>query len=745
MRKLKRRRGATLGFVAILALVLIAIGVAFFVITKFLGGGREMANATDAGVLNVAKQAIRTPSRDALSFPNPDVGTNFALLGENPRNLNLLIYNRLVAQSMIVALNAKDEGTIDAARNAKRVWTALNDVGKFLRSNHENPNVMGSHFLNLAAANSLKMLGNNGVSMNSYGISFMHRGASTNVAINPVLLDTFASPPAIPTNKSGASSPSGDKYMAGYVPLSVALPTGESLTFSGVTVLPQDRPHLVSLGEFNDKSTDNFVTDLGYPAATIPANAFRASGQTREQHTKGFAGATACAIASSLNQEYQWQIPYGYIIIKNGPSVPAPKSLAATGKDIFSHALAKPGIAVNDEGFFARNLRGSVRGFPNDPLVDRPADWDTKDDQARIAWVEPLMRNAYSAVSSTNLIDQWADINRFCRRVEIIFPGVWELARRFDLPPRGPSFEHVRMPNGDVPTEEQLRTITSFTSNICEWEDYSSAMPKQVCLDKLADFRKGYDQYGSTSDNFVDAEGFNAVEYLKCEVMNKRSMCTNCATVATPPASGMKIFVHKNSYPAPKNAYNFGKQATPYEYLQMIDRAPSGNGCALNSIFQSLLRRCQQMSSKVDATALEGALRLQKLNLGADLYLFMQGDKLVMQAAPPPWMVAGSRADGTTPSIRGGCGTPYPVKYRLVNTATGDGKAGSGSAADDYPSVDYDENTDGGFPGYAWKSAPNIQCMDQAIWTPSTGFNNLLGELSFSNSCLSGGTFCQPN
>ncbi len=68
---------------------------------------------------------------------------------------------------MIVALNAKDEGTIDAARNAKRVWNALNDVGKFLRSNHENASAIGSHFLNCASANSLKMPGNNGVSLNS--------------------------------------------------------------------------------------------------------------------------------------------------------------------------------------------------------------------------------------------------------------------------------------------------------------------------------------------------------------------------------------------------------------------------------------------------------------------------------------------------------------------------------------------------------------------------------------------------
>lgn len=118
--KLRRSRGATLMLVRVVVLVIVVVvGVAFFWFSQIFGGGRELSHANDAGVMSVAKAALRNPKKDALQFDNPDVGTNFALLGGNPRSLNLMTYNRLFAQALIVALNARDEGTADAATNAK--------------------------------------------------------------------------------------------------------------------------------------------------------------------------------------------------------------------------------------------------------------------------------------------------------------------------------------------------------------------------------------------------------------------------------------------------------------------------------------------------------------------------------------------------------------------------------------------------------------------------------------------------
>ena len=149
MKLLRRRRGATLAFVSIICLVIIALGIGFFLLAKMMGGGRELVATVDSGTINVAKQALFLPSKKATSFPDADVANNFELLGDDG-NFNLSNYNRLVAQAMIVALNAKEEGTVEAAKNAEKVWTAAVQVGQFLRQNHESPSVMGGYFMNLA-------------------------------------------------------------------------------------------------------------------------------------------------------------------------------------------------------------------------------------------------------------------------------------------------------------------------------------------------------------------------------------------------------------------------------------------------------------------------------------------------------------------------------------------------------------------------------------------------------------------
>ncbi|MGH9552718.1 MAG: hypothetical protein ACRD3W_25285, partial [Terriglobales bacterium] len=56
----RRQHAATLSLVAVAILIVIIVGVCAFFLMKILGGGREVANATDAGALNVAKQSLST-------------------------------------------------------------------------------------------------------------------------------------------------------------------------------------------------------------------------------------------------------------------------------------------------------------------------------------------------------------------------------------------------------------------------------------------------------------------------------------------------------------------------------------------------------------------------------------------------------------------------------------------------------------------------------------------------------------
>jgi hypothetical protein len=57
MKPSRRRKGATLGLVASCVLVIIVLGMGVFFLAKLFGGGREVANATDAGTLSIAKNA----------------------------------------------------------------------------------------------------------------------------------------------------------------------------------------------------------------------------------------------------------------------------------------------------------------------------------------------------------------------------------------------------------------------------------------------------------------------------------------------------------------------------------------------------------------------------------------------------------------------------------------------------------------------------------------------------------------
>ncbi|MBA3856232.1 MAG: hypothetical protein C0507_04920 [Cyanobacteria bacterium PR.3.49] len=145
--------------VAVLVLVIVLIGIAFFGLSKLLGGGRELANSTDSGAVNVAKHALTTPSKSALKFSNPDIATNFAVILGQPDDVNLLNYNKLVAHAALVGFLARDINTEDSAKHAHKLWTALNEVGQFLQTNLTNKRNMEGFFQQMADANSTKMLG----------------------------------------------------------------------------------------------------------------------------------------------------------------------------------------------------------------------------------------------------------------------------------------------------------------------------------------------------------------------------------------------------------------------------------------------------------------------------------------------------------------------------------------------------------------------------------------------------------
>lgn len=800
---LKRRRGATLGFVAIIVLVLIMLGVGFFVLMKILGGGREMANSVDAGTLNLAKHAFLEPSKAARDFTNPDVANNFELLGDNGK-LRLENYNRLVAQSMIVALNAKEEGTSSAAANAQRVWTAVNDVARFLRTNHANPAVMGGHFQSLAAANNLKMMGQNGISLNGYDVAYTQRTGSTNVFIDPRLLSTFTAG-ALPKS-TGKKSPTGHEFLAGYSPLSVTLSSG-TLVFSGVPVSPQDRPHLISGFTFDGGKDPAFMP--GYPAAILPPNSFRSAGQTKESHTQTFGGAVASAIVGSLDREYEAAIPNGYIEVTNGPNLP-PRSTdtAHTESDIFSHALAGLGIDMTTErDWFCRGSDKSVSESDikaYNTAINKVPNRDNmfNEMKAHFQWSDSVclertieILNMTDNWNARTLIDRWYDVNK------VLDSRSRSYMRWKDIPNCQNSKDYIRRGDGSRITNcEDFWAIDREARVLCKWTNFmpNSAQIGDPCVPMLNNFQRGYGEWGSPEFHQSSGDSsFTALEKFKTDVLVARKSTQCCSTVnpsSTP--SGVKRFQHGINYPAPLNPHNFGQVVSPKRLLEHIDSAPGGDGCGIGSTLDLLTKRCQQMKPSIVKEDVIRALNTKDLPVDATFYLYVQNGSLIMSEQKPPSAIAGTTPDGEGGTTQVACGSAYDVMGKLVNTSsfppiitnnpkdfydefTGYGKKiaklkpgidnelnsfsdikmpsskikkvwvdppGEMSTADVPPyKTDRDERTDGFFPGWCFRMAPPATCQDKANWIPSSGFNNLLGRLYFTNQCFGGGQFCQPN
>ncbi len=114
-------------------------------------------------------------------------------------------------------MNAKTKERRPQPPMQEKVWDAVNDVARFFRTNHGNAAVMGAHFQSLAAANNLKMMGQNGISLNGYDIAYSARGESTNVFVDPRLISTFAAN-RLPMSSGTRKSPTGNQFLAGYAP-----------------------------------------------------------------------------------------------------------------------------------------------------------------------------------------------------------------------------------------------------------------------------------------------------------------------------------------------------------------------------------------------------------------------------------------------------------------------------------------------------------------------------------------------
>lgn len=376
-----RRRGSTLALIAACTIILVVIGVAFIFYTLIMGGGKELQNASDAGVLNVAKVAMIRPGINL----DGTAGSGSITLDENsPQGNEKLQFvrcinnstsgkaapialgniNRVWGQVFMMGVNAQAmkfegsavmdaDGTFKSTKNIDRAYNGALELNNALAKTlnpKENADTLPADlvnaFLETGTKNSLRMMGKGHEAVRSQSsesgvtvapiqigekgngeVAYRDVGGPSNIylpddnELQQIIGEetVFNAFKAMLTDPAVASEHSVNGRTHQYLAGYVPINFGFSKPVYFVPLKPGGKPHLVSMGEFK-KALENPVQQT-ITANAVP-NTFLAKGKNQEEKSKQWVEFCAIAQAGPLDNVHQLSIPNGYIRITNWPGFP---------------------------------------------------------------------------------------------------------------------------------------------------------------------------------------------------------------------------------------------------------------------------------------------------------------------------------------------------------------------------------------------------------------------------------------
>ena len=700
--RLRQKRGGTLALVAAATITLILLGICFFFLAQIFGGEREIQHATDSGNLNVAKNALRHPTvtlsgQETILFGQ--LGDRSLVNNAPPPTVapvNLLTYDRLFAACLLTCINAQADGNPQGISNAGTMVQVLqsgpNSIGGRLSAelSKKSGNELFNNFGETANQNSLRMLGANSTLSHTdqdFQVSYLEQTGSdigaTNIEVLPAVRNLFPAGLQSALFTTKKTANGTTTYIRGYVSPSI----GSSGTPVGVPLQPGDQPHLVSNKTFSQQTSrgGSFVN------AMVPPNGFRSHTSAGEERTAQNATTLSCAEVGSLNMSFPLSIPYGYIKIVNGPdgggaaSVPGPFA----GLDhVLNNELLNPGIFVAGP-VFSDNL---------------------------------------------GLEQDWARYNK--AKADGANP----------MPPK-PSTNGLYNLQGQPATEADAAQIPYSSSgslvmtqctddNSTGWSRSDADVVPQ-CWDLLGNgsgpgaFDKAFHPNAQYSEASAGATDLLSVECAKCQLQHKFNACgslsisnANCAV------TGLRTF--QKGVELPSASMGSCKISNENTLSALADFVSSGFGSQLMTLIAD---RCNQIKPTDDnnngipdgGEQARALLSGKTWRLGEVAYLYApQPDNgqtnLVLSSSPPGWANASTQPDGTPLPKRSGT---YNLNQTLVNP-----------------------HHDGGIHDIMYREHPGggINAEDTVTWTPSSGFQNLLGKVQFTNSASGTASgFCKPD
>ncbi len=727
MRKKRRSRGATMGMVAVAALIFVLIGVFVIFLVKLLGGGEQMQRATDSGNLTLTRAEL-----DQFTYPLPSSGVQHQFNGASDHTsggdgvINLRNINAVMGQSFLVTFNAyvmQQQGVNNGATaNAQATQTAANQIAASLASSMANASDAFNQFSNTAKKMPTHEFGTaNNTSGGAPEFSYLDRGQPSSVYVDPHQLadyDFTANSSALYNNKiapltgtvSSASDAGSNKYLLGYIDGIKPDNTYQSTYF--VPLRPGARPHLVSRPLF----TANQVATSGAGAfnwATPVANAV--SQKTIKQDSEAaFAQFAAYGQMQPIDPKgIPLSIKHGFIRIINGGPSPASGYAAAGGnnQDVFVYTM-------NDPQFYAVDSTGHALPYfigQNDPsfaaVSQALATGGTLSNCSGFSVGYALNGNTIGAggVTTPN-----------CQQITGLSPNVIN--------------NHTLSTPGSAPNSDM--------------HQYNSSDLLGYYARPLLEAAYNLQPAQATGSNGVSV---NVGDSVNLALLTARAQGNNFTLNAGAYTSGIAyIPPNRGSLSSPnfmiaqqpEGAYLNSSAGGGQEGIQKYGKIWNILAQRFYEIDPSWPTYCQDPADPQHRPNVDTILSQAMVPLGKNgiIYYSASGNGgrggLVLKEeqaaiADAPWLSAfvNQTPDGRTPT------SPTEVKtFPLV---------AEGGTGGDAPSGMIDVDGDWGYP-HPYDDPPSIAILNWFTYTQSSGYNNLLGELKLGATNTNGATNACP-
>jgi hypothetical protein len=772
-----RRRGAAFTIVAVTSFILILIGLGLFNAVRLLAGSRQLQNAVDSGNLNVAKQAIASPQLRVIQTPTfngpyditdsatlAQIQSNFATLADTATGngqIDLRVYNRLVGQALLVAMNAAADGQdfnppktpstigITRAQNVIKLLTdSQNGIGPNLTKRLQNGSELDNNFNNLVQFASLSMLqvgDSSSSNLPTSDVSYMLQPTkTTSYATNVYMSSSEISnviPPSFQTEFKNTLSLSkyGNYYLTGYTFLNVAGVTDDvTVGLMGVPLRPRQAPHLVDGTDFEAAKTAPY---LSASTPIVPPNAFKSGGTANAPNGIGQLNFISCSIAGAIDStaEYPMSIPGGFIVVANGagtdpvgtvgsvtvtntgtnPAYYAGNGIGTTSSDIFTDLLMNRQIFVSSDTSVDPNSGKAPHAFSESQgCIEGIEEAANSTVQARVAAGQPAYQSPYGYLSTTA-------INNGVQSCLQAASAADKISDAMTLKPHAyGSTDEISCSNKSV-SPPSLGNPDSVPACYNLFPYMSSVINNGI---------NGSAGSGPT-------QSLSAVEYVKESLINQRAQSANavisplnvCTGTNALDLSGFTLVAGSSTLPGAPTIQNLLGTGG---YNGFGNYGPTKAQSA--SVLADITRRLYQMKPSASTSEISTVLGTT-IPLGSVYYIWLDTTQ-----SPPAFQVTDAsklpsrinpgqlEADGTTVSINSGGSAIAP---NLIQSD--DNASLSGNVAKPF----VDSEGDGGYE-HPYDCVDNASgyTNSNAIWTPSSGANNLEGILRFDNCVNTNGS-----